>query len=317
MQRHPLDGWVMVICNPVSGMGRGPDRLAVVRRTLDAVGVHYIYQMTTHRGHAMQLARSAVQAGCSAVVVIGGDGTFLEALNGVLDPYEPGTAAGTTGRVAMGLVQAGRGSDFGRSAGIPSDVRAACERLIAGRTQVVDVGHVSFVSFAGKVRSRFFANAAGVGFDAEVALRANAGPRVLGGTIPYLTSLVRTLGRYRNKRVHVNLDNSRQWRGRINSLIVANGQYFGGGMNIAPEASLSDGHFDVVTLGDLDKLDLIINVPRVYDGSHVTHPKVSITRARYVEVTSPDRVLLQADGEVLGRVPVRFSIVPCALRLIV
>jgi YegS/Rv2252/BmrU family lipid kinase len=292
-------------------------KLAVVKRVFDSVGVRYTGAMTNRQGHAMQLARLAVRGGCSAVVVIGGDGTFLEALNGVLNPYEPDTAAQVAGRVAMGLVQAGRGSDFGRSAGIPSDVRAACERLVAGRTQTVDVGHVSFLSLAGKIRSRFFANAAGVGFDAEVALRANAGSRMLGGTIPYLTSLVRTLGRYRNKRVRVRLDGRHEWQGRINSLIVANGQYFGGGMNIAPDASLSDGMLDVVTLGNLGKLDLLINVPRVYDGSHVTHPKVSITRARCVEVTSPERLLLQADGEVLGKAPVTFSVVEQALRLIV
>ena len=88
-------------------------------------------------------------------------------------------------------------------------------------------------------------------------------------------------------------------------------------MKIAPDARLTDGEFDVVILGDLGKVDLVRNVPRVYDGSHMTHPKVSLMRARRIEAKSPDRLLLQADGEVLGQAPATFSVFPGALRLIV
>jgi diacylglycerol kinase family enzyme len=107
------------------------------------------------------------------------------------------------------------------------------------------------------------------------------------------------------------------WKGKANSTVIANGQYFGGGMKIAPGAAIADGEFEVVILGDLGKVDLVRNVPRVYDGSHVTHPKVSVMQAACLEISSPDRLLLQADGEVLGSAPARFTIVPKALRLIV
>ena len=318
MDNHPLDGWTLVICNPISGSGRGLSLLANVRRTLDDAGVTYSAEVSKKRGDVARIARSAVLSGCSAVVVIGGDGTFFEAVNGVLGPVEPAGAAGAAGGgIAMGLVQAGRGSDFGRSAGIPSDVEAACARLIAGRTDRFDLGHVTYRSFDGQTRHRFFANAAGLGFDAEVSLRANAGPRNLGGTIPYLNSLMRTLISYTNKRVEVRLDGGEARPARVNSLVVANGQYFGGGMKIAPAASLSDALFDITILGDLGKAELIRNVPRVYDGSHVTHPKVSTARAGIVHVESSDRTLLQADGEVLGMAPAIFTIVPSALRMIV
>jgi YegS/Rv2252/BmrU family lipid kinase len=187
---------------------------------------------------------------------------------------------------------------------------------LQGRTTRIDLGHVTYRALKGEERARHFANAAGMGFDAEVTVRANASPFGAGGTIPYLSSLFATLGTYRNKRVQVKVDGE-EWRARINSIIVANGQYFGGGMKIAPEAQLSDGEFDVVVLGDLGKIDLVRNVPRVYDGSHVTHPKVTVSSARRVEVDSPDRLLLQADGEVLGMAPATFTIVPSALRIIV
>lgn len=308
----------MVVCNPISGSGHGLERLKAVKRTLERAGVRYDSEVTERRGQAAQLARQAVMAGCSALVVIGGDGTFFEAVNGAMLGAEPGAPPPSEeGGVALGLIQAGRGSDFGRSVGIPSDIEAACARLVNGRTVRVDLGHVYYRSFRGKRRARYFANAAGMGFDAEVTVRANAAPRALGGTVPYLSSLLMTLGTYRNKRISVRLDGGEPRQARVNSIVMANGQYFGGGMRIAPDAQLADGQFDVVMLGDLGKLDLVRNVPRVYEGSHLTHPKVDVMRARHVEIQSPDRLLLQADGEVLGTAPAVFTIVPSALRLIV
>ena len=319
MDKPPLDGWAMVICNPVSGAGRGLSILKSVRRTLDRAGVAYMHEVSSARGEVARLARAAVLSGCSTVIVIGGDGSFFEAVNGVIGPLDLDVAARGEGTldVALGLVQAGRGSDFGRSAGVPSDVAAACARLVAGRTTHFDLGHVSYRSFDGEDRRRFFANAAGLGFDAEVSLRANAGSRMLGSTIPYLSSLLRTLLSYHNKNIEVSVDGGQSWSARANSFVVANGQYFGGGMKIAPDASLSDGIFDITMLGDLGKVDLVRNVPRVYDGSHVSHPKVTTARARTVRVDSAERVLLQADGEVLGLAPAEFTIVPAALKMIV
>jgi diacylglycerol kinase (ATP) len=318
VDKHPLDGWTLVICNPISGSGRGPSILSTVKRAFDDAGVTYSAEVSKKRGDVARLARAAVLSGCGAVVVIGGDGTFFEAVNGVMGPVEPVGAVDAAERgPALGLVQAGRGSDFGRSAGIPSDVEAACTRLLAGRTAQFDLGHVTYRSLDGQTRRRFFANAAGLGFDAEVSMRANAGPRNLGGTIPYLNSLLQTLVSYTNKRVTVSLDGGEPWQARVNSLVVANGQYFGGGMKIAPRASLSDGLFDITILGDLGKVELVRNVPRVYDGSHVTHPKVRTARAATVHVDSTDRTLLQADGEVLGMAPASFTVVPSALRMIV
>ena len=200
---------------------------------------------------------------------------------------------------------------------MPADVDAACARLVDGRTRTIDVGYASYAGFDGKERSRYFANAAGLGFDGEVTLRANAGPRIFGSTIPYLSSLVRTLVKYRNKRISVKLDGAEPWSAVANSIVIANGQYFGGGMKIAPDAHLSDGLLNITLLGDLGKVELIRSLPMVYDGSHVTHPKVRVFSARTVEVTSPERVLLQADGEVLGTAPATFHVVPGALRIIV
>jgi diacylglycerol kinase (ATP) len=315
---NPYRGWVMIVCNPVSGTGRGRERMAALEQVLRRANIPHRSAITKGRGDATRLARSAALGGCGAVVAIGGDGTLFEVANGVLG--EAGELPGTFAAplpVAVGLIVAGRGSDFARSVGIPADVTAACRRILNGRTQVVDVGHASYQAWSGERRGRYFLNAAGLGFDAEVSLRANNAPRVMGGgTI--LSSLLTTLVRYRNRRMSVRLDGGKEgWKGRANSIVIANGQYFGGGMRIAPDANLTDGKFEIVTLGDLGKIDLVRNVPRVYDGSHLSHPKVSVSRAQMVEVASPERPLLQADGEVLGRAPATLTVVARALRIIV
>ncbi|MDQ6694584.1 MAG: diacylglycerol kinase family lipid kinase [Chloroflexota bacterium] len=314
MVRHPLDGWVMVICNPVSGSGQGRLLLEKVERALSKAGVTYRSEITTGRRDATRLARSALLAGCSSLVAIGGDGTLFETINGSMP--RAGETNIRSSEVAVGLVQAGRGSDFGRSAGIPSDVDAACERLVEGSTTLIDLGHVTYTTMRGEERQAYFANAAGMGFDAEATVRANAAPHLMGGTVPYLSSLFSTLVTYHNKRMEVSFEGGKARRGRANSIVVANGQFFGGGMKIAPDARLSDGLFDVVTLGNFSKMELVRNIPRVYTGSHIEHPLVSVTRAGYLTVRSPDRLLLQADGEVLGKSPATFRVVPQALRLI-
>lgn len=317
MINTPPAGWAMVICNPVSGSGRSPEGLRVLEAAFRRAGARYAAEITRRPGDATRLARQAVAEGCSTIVVIGGDGTFFEAVNGIMPTFPPAGGSVSPPPVALGLLQAGRGSDFGRSVGIPSDWGPACARLLGGRTILIDLGHVTYRVPGGATRSRYFANAAGLGFDAAVTLRANRAPRALGGAIPYLSSLFFTLLTYRNKRLLVQTDNRPFYRARANSVVVANGQYFGGGMRIAPDARLTDGLLDTLVLGDLSKADLVRNVPSVYSGTHITHPKISIRRARNIEVTSPDRPLLQADGEMLGAAPANFTVVPAALRLLV
>jgi diacylglycerol kinase family enzyme len=163
---------------------------------------------------------------------------------------------------------------------------------------------------------RYFINAAGLGFDGAAAELANRSPKALGGTITYLACVFLTLVAYRNKNVELSFDGQRA-RGRINSVIVCNGCYLGGGMFMAPDASFSDGIFDVVILGNLNKLEVVVNLPRLYKGTHLTHPKVSFCHAREVHVEARERMFLQADGELIGEAPATFQIIPQALRVLV
>jgi diacylglycerol kinase family enzyme len=155
-----------------------------------------------------------------------------------------------------------------------------------------------------------------VGFDAEVAEATEQMPKKLGHTIPFVMALLKTLPSYRNKRARITIDGRTEER-RILTMVVSNGAYFGGGMKIAPMAVPSDRELDVVTIGNINKLELLRVFPRVYKGTHITHPSVKAEKATEVTIATKERILLQADGELLGEGPVNFRIVPAALCLAV
>ena len=214
----------------------------------------------------------------------------------------------------IGMIPSGTGSDLARSVGIPHRIEEACKRLAGPRTTVSDLGVVSYRGEEGQ-KQRYFVNAAGLGYDAEVVCRRNGFNRYVRGTIPYVASLATTLLSYRNKEVTVTVDEASETRW-IRTLVLGIGQYFGGGMRVAPNALLDDGYFDVVTIGDVGRIELIYNLPRVYRGTHLRNSKVKSERARTVRVESDRQLLVQADGDLLGQVPAQFQIIPGALTIL-
>jgi len=298
-----------VIVNPVAANGRVAAQWPTVRAHLTSLGLDFDFRLTERPLHATEIAREAAQAGYSPIVAYGGDGTLMEVVNGLLG--EPGQPSA----VPLGIIPGGTGSDFVRTLGIPHDYREACARLMSGTERLVDVGHATFRAFDGSERALYFANVAGLGFDGEVVERVQRSSKALGGTLTYLMNLFLTLVYYKNKHVALRFDGEAQDR-RMNSVLVCNGRYFGGAMYIAPPAELQDGEFELVILGDFSKPELVVNVPRVYKGTHLTHPKVQIHKAREVYVEAKERMLVQADGELVGQAPASFRVIPRVLRVI-
>jgi diacylglycerol kinase (ATP) len=297
----------LLIVNPIASGGRTGRLWAGIRAQMAAVGLSFDHRFTAGPGDGIHLAREAVEQGYELVVGVGGDGTVNEVANGLMLAGD-GQKAGAE----LGLITVGRGSDFARTIGVPADLQEACARLAQPRRTTLDVGRVEYHQAAESHR-RYFVNVGGGGFDGEVTARANRSPKFMGGTIPYLTSLVITLITYRNKLIELTLDQGEPQHLKVYAVIVANGQYFGGGMRIAPDADPNDGLFDVVILGDLGKIEFLRTTPTVYEGTHVNHPKVSVFRAREVSVRSAQPLLLQIDGEVCGHSPLRFELIPQAL----
>jgi YegS/Rv2252/BmrU family lipid kinase len=297
-----------VIVNPVAGASTTYRKWPRISSLLNHIGLPFEFQYTEGVGHAIELAREAAGNGCQFLVAVGGDGTVNEVANGILQTKELNGAT-------IGIISTGTGGDFIRSIGIERNYLKACSCLTGTQRKLIDVGYVEY-SRNGQRRKRYFINSAGVGFDAAVSETSNHMPKVLGGTIPYLMGLLKSLVSYRNKPVKMKMD-EREESGRILSVVVANGRYFGGGMRVAPEADISDGLLDVVSVGDIGKLELLRVFPTIYKGTHINHPKVRMQRATSVMVESEEKILVHADGEYLGEGPVTFGLIPSALSIAV
>lgn len=297
-----------VIVNPVAGARSTRRKWPLISRLLERVGLSFDFDYTEGVGHAMELARIAASDGYRYLVAVGGDGTVNEVANGILHS----TNASTT---ALGVVSTGTGSDFARSAGLARDYAAACSRLTSLKRLTIDVGVVEYQR-DGKTQERFFINSAGAGFDAAVVRETERLPKFFGGTIPYLMGMLRTLVSYRNKPVTLKIGEEAESQ-RVLTVSVANGNYMGGGMRIAPDAVLDDRLLDVVVIGDMGKLEILKEFPTIYKGTHVNHPKVSVRKTAEVTIESAKPMLVYADGEMLGECPATFKVLPGALSLVV
>jgi diacylglycerol kinase (ATP) len=293
----------LVVINPVAGGGRAPRAWARARATLADLQAGLECATTEAPGHARRLALDAARRGVERVVAVGGDGTVSEVAGGLI---------GTD--VALGVVPAGTGNDYGRALGLPRQPARAARLALEGAAQRIDLGHVQLSD--GRAS---FVNVAGCGLDAEVVRRTRPGHGLgPGGALTYLAGVVRSLRAFRPRPLCFERDGQRFER-RALSVAVALGPRYGGGMRIAPGAVMDDGLFDVCLVGDLSPRQVLALLPRLYAGTHARHPAVELFRCRELRVQPSGPaggVSCQADGELLGELPAVFTIQPGGLRCV-
>lgn len=268
--------------------------------------------LTAGPGSATALAAAAAADGADVVAAAGGDGTCSEVLNALV---------GTNAR--LGLIPLGTGNDLARSLGLlqvasceigsgtgrleASPLGAALSNLVHGVAHPVDLGFV---------HGRWFINVAGCGFDAVVAERINCGFRYVRGTAAYLAATLQTLITFRPAQVRITTDGeTRAMRAML--CAVANAQSYGGGMKVCPQAEMDDGLFDICIIGDAGALEFLCAFPRVFPGTHITHPKVTMLQARHVVIESDPPLPLLVDGEVIGTTPAEFTLHPRAIEIMI
>ena len=245
------------------------------------------------------LAQAAGEAGDSLLVVVGGDGTLNEVVNG---------AAETSAEIA--ILPNGTGQDFGRTHAIPTGFDDAVRVALDGDTRTVDVGCVTLGD-----ETRYFANVGSAGMSGSVARRANSMSKRLGGRATFFYALTLEFLAWQNTQVTVRLDAGEERRGAMHDVIVAIGRWHGGGMKLAPDAAQDDGLFDIVLIGDVNKLDFLTTAPKLYSGRYLSHPKVELLRSPSVAIDATEPLPLEVDGEPIGTTPARFEIVPRAIRV--
>ena len=300
-----------LIVNPRSAAGRTGRHFDRIARAVRAAIGDLECAFTKARGDGSRLAREAVRSGGKLVVAVGGDGTASEVVDGIAlqTPRDPDAL--------FGFIPRGTGGDLRRTLGLPQDLDAAARVLASRSALVCDLGRVEFVGTGGAPEVRHFVNVAGCGIDGVVAGEVNRGFRLGGGKLSFMIASAKALLGWSDQRVRWRADGG-AWREQaITALSVCNGRFFGGGMKVAPDASIDDGLFDVVVWSGLGIADFVTKRSMLYDGTHVKLPNTTVLRARTVEAEPLEErpVLLDVDGEQPGRLPARFTIIPRALRV--
>jgi len=284
-----------LIVNPVAGGGRPARALPQVQAELRAFGIEQRFEYTKSLAHARELAVQAGAAG-EVAVAFGGDG-LIGAVAGALKHTE----------AVVGILPGGRGNDLCRVLGIPLKPVAACAVLASGVERALDLGEAGGQTFAG---------IASCGLDSVVNRIANETTAVRGSPV-YGLALLRALPRWQAAGFEVTIDGGEPRRFTGYSVAAANSHQFGGGMRLAPDASLTDGLLDVVIIEDMSKLRYLRLAPTVFSGRHVRYPEVGVLRGREVRIEASRPFTLYADGEAIAELPVTVRVLPGTVRMLV
>lgn len=303
---------IRVLLNPKAGAGAALHKLSLLREALRRQGLDHDVAQTSRPGDAEHLARLAREDGVKTLAVVGGDGTMNEVVQAYLD-----TEGAPIGGPSLAVIPAGTGGDFKRSLGLSGNLEEAVGRLRLP-ARPVDLGALQVTDHRGSPVIRAFLNITSFGVGGRTDQLVNEGPKWLGGKPAFfLGSLRATLG-YRNQSARIKIDGQLFHEGPIFNVAIANGRYFGGSMLVAPHASINDGLFDIVALGDLSLPEKFAIAKPLYEGTHLDHPKVFEGRGRIIEAEplSPnDPILIDMDGETPGRIPLHAQVLPGALQI--
>jgi len=310
---EPLNGsertWL--ILNPAARKGRAEREWPTIAARLRSRGVVFTQAMTCGPSDATMLAQQALADGATQLIVVGGDGTLNEVVNGLAIARTVNTNLPT-----LALIPLGTGVDFARGHGIHS-LDDALATLHHGSHHTIDLGLAHFRDAGGQERERFFVNVADCGLGPTASQQIARVDRRLA-TGAYLYGALRAIAAYAPTPTRITVDDHVVYEAPCGLLAIGNGRYFGGGMAITPRAHTDDGLLDVVILGTTDRRTLVGELlPRVYRGSHLRHPAVHFARGTTITVEAEPPLPLELDGEIVGTTPVTVTLRQSYLRLLV
>lgn len=265
--------------------------------------------------HFIEIAKKAIENGCTHLVCGGGDGSLNETLNGVMQGMEMLNEK-EKNKIRLGVFPLGTGNDFIKTIKSPTTIEALHHSIKCGNYHEIDLGLLVFFSPNGEQQKRWFINIADVGMGGIVAEKLSRYSKWMGANLTYQRAIVSTLLSYKNQTISVKAD-SFDYNGGIMNFIIANGKYFGSGLGIAPDADLSDGKFSIVILGNISMIDYIKNLDKVKACKKIEHPNLIYQEAEQIELISENRLPIDMDGEFIGYSPLEASIVKKAIKFII
>ncbi|MBN2481913.1 MAG: diacylglycerol kinase family lipid kinase [Bacteroidales bacterium] len=300
----------LAVVNPNAGKGKGLKDWKEIAAYFSKYNIIFEARFTLAARHAIELTVAAIQEGYRKIIVVGGDGTMNEVVNGIfLQRICPTTD------IELAMITVGTGNDWGRMFGIPTDYEKAIQVILEHKMHLQDAGMIYYFNGTEKEK-RFFINIAGLGFDAVVAKRTNLQKaKGRSGRALYMMNLLRSLILYRSTNTEVEIDNLKI-KNNTFTISIGIGKYSGGGMMQTPEALPDDGLFDITVVKKIGKGDLLLNLKKLYNGSILEHPKIEGYKGKRIVIDSDPLIHIEADGESLGHSPIEFQIIPKAVYIL-
>jgi YegS/Rv2252/BmrU family lipid kinase len=300
-----------LILNPHAGGGKGSRDWHQIEKLLGAHGLQYELLISKYPKHAILIAKHAVDNGARQLIVVGGDGTLNEVVNGV---FQQETCL--IEKVTIGIIPVGTGNDWIKTFGIPNNYEEAIKKIKEGEAIFQDVGKLTY-SENGKANSRYFINMAGFGFDAQVTRIANLMKKKgRSGKWVYHISLLAAYLQYKTHKLNISV-NGEQIEELIFSLSVGIGKYNGGGMMQSPHAIPNNGIFEVTLIKKIDIYGILTNLSGLYSGSYIKDSRVLCYKAKEIFISSQKPLFAEVDGESLGQGQFSVEILPRAVQVIV
>ena len=310
MNEHPEKHKWFVIVNPNAGNGKGRKDWVQISSNLKKHELIWSEYFTDRKGDAINVSQEAIASGYRKILCVGGDGTLNEIVNGAfIQTICP------TKDIILGLIPVGTGNDWGRMFGIPLNYQKAIDIIQEENTMLHDIGRINYFNGTEKCQ-RFFINIAGLGFESVVVKRTNVQKdKGKSGKAIYFYNLLMSLISYKNTNAEIVIDGNKT-EANIFSLNVGNGRYCGGGMRQTPFAVPDDGILDVTIIKGMGKIEIILNLKILYNGTILDHPKVDGYKCKNIIVRSDSLLYVEADGESLGHTPAEFSIIPSCINIV-
>ncbi len=303
------ENWFAIV-NPSSANGKTKDKWPMFHDILQNSAIHVEFAYTSGYGKGTFLTREAIAKGYRKIIAVGGDGTVNEVVNGLIV-----NDCICDDNIELAVLSNGTGSDFIRTLKPENDIHTFVRALKRECYRSIDIGKIIYHQNQQNNTSRYFINVSNLGIGAEVVNLVNKRSKALGSKLTYFTGTMSTILKYKNMEVSMKLDNSQIIEGVFCGLMICNGQYIGGGMQIAPLAELDDGWFDIMVINDITKLKLFSRFPLIYKGKHIELPEVEVYRCQSLAIQTLESTIIEADGEIIGRSPCQYSILPKCLRL--
>ena len=303
---------VFIVVNTVAGAGKAEavkERLPSLLKT--RIGEEYVMLTTAQKGDGMEKGRQAVDQGAGLIIVVGGDGTINEVINGILlsKNFQKKDCA-------VGTINCGSGAGLAQSLGIPQSLEEQVDTLFKSSAKPLDVAKLQFVNAEGTLVERFFVSECQAGIGGAVVTKVGTSHKQMGGLLAFASVAIAQLFHYKATRMRVSMGEGHEISKGMLGVVVGNGRYCAGGMQLTPAARLDDGFLDVLTIGDMRLMKRLSAFSRVYAGKHIHLRDFTLTQSNSVSVESEDPVWLEADGELMGLTSsYHISLLPGAIRI--